>query len=247
MKSPPGFVLLLIAVMANACSQGAGSMGMTGPTGPGATATPTPAPTPAATPEATARYSIEFQAAWSRSTHPTDFPSNPHFSGLIGATHDGRVSFWAAGAPASEGIRRMAERGSKSPLSDEIEAAMKAGTAEFLLSGDGVSLSPGAVSLEFSIAREHSLVTLVTMVAPSPDWFTGVRNLNLVDTARGAWMSELTVDVYPWDAGTDSGATFTSADVETVPRAPVFQITGAPFAANGSVAPLGVFRFRRLP
>lgn len=247
MRLPHHFAILLTAALANACSQGGAPMGMTGPTGPGVTATPTPAPTPAATPEATARYSIEFQAAWSGSTHPQDFPSNPHFSGLIGATHDGRIGFWAPGAPASEGIRRMAERGSKSPLSDEIEAAMKAGTAEFLLSGDGISLSPGGVSLEFSIARDHPLVTLVTMVAPSPDWFTGVRDLNLVDTARGAWMDELTVSVYPWDAGTDSGATFTSADLETVPRAPVSQITGAPFAANGSVAPLGVFRFRRLP
>ena len=35
-----------------------------------------------------ARYRVTFQATWSAETHPTNFPANPHFSGLVGATHN---------------------------------------------------------------------------------------------------------------------------------------------------------------
>ena len=42
-------------------------------------------------------YTVEFESTWSANTHPTDFPSNPHFSGLVGGTHDNSVTFWETG------------------------------------------------------------------------------------------------------------------------------------------------------
>ncbi len=48
-----------------------------------------------------ATYVVTFLSSWSATTHPQGFPSNPHFSGLIGATHDSTVAFWTAGEPAS--------------------------------------------------------------------------------------------------------------------------------------------------
>ena len=94
--------------------------------------------------------------------------ANPHFSGLIGATHNDDVRFWAPGRRASDGIKAMAERGSKTPLDDEIRAAKADGTVDKLLSGDGIARSPASVSLDFVIRRDHPLVTLVSMVAPRP-------------------------------------------------------------------------------
>jgi hypothetical protein len=35
-----------------------------------------------------ARYRLTFNATWSAQTHPNDFPPSPHFSGLIGMTHN---------------------------------------------------------------------------------------------------------------------------------------------------------------
>lgn len=204
--------------------------------------TPTPAPTPA---EPTARYRVTFEATWSAATHPVDFPRSPHFSSLIGGTHSERVVFWEPAGLASPGIEAMAELGATSPLDAEIQAAIAAGTAAGLVQGPGIPLSPNSVSVELSAGRDHPLVTLVSMIAPSPDWFVGVHGLSLVED--GEWVEEKSVTLDPWDAGTDSGSTYRSPDENTVPRAPIRRIEGHPLASDGVVAPLGTFTFVRLP
>ena len=45
----------------------------------------------------TTEYRVTFTAAWSAETHPEDFPGFPHFSPLIGGTHDEGVTFWEVG------------------------------------------------------------------------------------------------------------------------------------------------------
>jgi hypothetical protein len=207
-------------------------------------AAPEPTSTPAPPPAATARYRVTFEASWSAATHPTDFPGNAHFSGLIGGTHGPAVSFWQEGDLATEGIRLMAERGRQSPLDLEVGAAIGAGTAQHVLAGDDVPRSPGSASLEFDIGRDFPLVTLVTMVAPSPDWFVGVSGLSLIE--NGSWVSEKVVQLHPYDAGTDSGITFSSADIVTQPREPIHRISMGPLAEAAAVPDLGTFTFRRL-
>ena len=197
----------------------------------------------AETAEPRAEYTVTFDAAWSAATHPEDFPGNPHFSGLIGATHNNQVRFWNARRRASDGIKAMAERDSKTPLNEEIRAAQADGTADKLLSGDGIARSPASVSLDFVIRRDHPLVTLVSMVAPSPDWFAGVSALSLLEGDQ--WVDELTVVLFAYDAGTDSGTTYASADQATSPREPIQRLEGRPLAVGGQVAPVGTFTFTR--
>ena len=131
--------------------------------------------------ETEARYRVTFNATWSAETHPTNFPSGPHFSGLVGATHHGDVRLWQTGEIASDGIELMAETGGKSELLHEIEHLVEDGDAHGELSGDGLSTSPATVSLTFGAVSSHPFVTLVSMVAPSPDWFVGVSALPLMD------------------------------------------------------------------
>ena len=200
-------------------------------------------PAETAEPEARAEYTVTFDASWSKSTHPEDFPPNPHFSGLIGGTHNDDIRFWMPGRKASDGIKAMAERGLKTPLNEEIRAARDDGTADRLLSGDGIPRSPSSVSLDFAIRRDYTLVTLVSMVAPSPDWFTGVSALSLLE--GGQWVEELTVELFAYDAGTDSGTTYNSANDPTSPRESIQRIDGRPLAVGGQVAPVGTFTFTR--
>ncbi len=187
---------------------------------------------------------MTFDATWSAQTHPQDFPSDAHFSGLIGATHKASATFWQAGQLASEGIRAMAERGSKGSLQFEVERAIAVGTAQFVLSGGNLAVSPASVSMEFEVSQDFPLATLVTMVAPSPDWFVGVAGLALFE--NGGWKDSVRVDVFAYDAGTDSGASFRSADQETQPRQPIARLTTFPFLNGASVLPLGTFRFERV-
>lgn len=189
----------------------------------------------------TARYRVTFEADWSATTHPVGFPAGAHWSGLIGAAHNDQAVIWRSGELASNGIESMAETGSKSPLSSEINSLITTGVAASLLSGGGISVSPGQVSLEFNINRTHPLVSLVSMIAPSPDWFVGVDSLALRE--NGAWLEELSVDLLAYDAGTDSGSNYTSGNFDTQPPDPITQISESPFD-NGT--PLGRFVFELL-
>jgi hypothetical protein len=232
----------LLSAAVAACSQQSSTP--TTPTVPAPVTAPSqPAPLPQPEAPATARYRVTFEATWTAVTHPLEAPPNPHFSPLIGATHTANVAFWREGALASEGIRRMAEQGRTSPLDDEIRAAIAAGTANQLFQGEGIS-SPKSTSLEITLSRDFPLVTLVTMVAPSPDWYAGVAGLALLE--NGSWVEDRIVALVPWDAGTDSGRTFLSPDEETLPRQPISRITSAPLANGGQAVPLGTFRFTRI-
>jgi hypothetical protein len=190
-------------------------------------------------------YELTFDATWSEETHPDDFPPNPHFSGLIGATHNEDINFWREGELASEGIKNMAETGSKNPLTQEIAMQILDQNAFRIISGSGISTSPGSISLEFKICEKYPLVTLVTMIAPSPDWFVGVDSLSLFE--NGSFVDEKTVTLYAYDAGTDSGYSYESHDNPTIPPEPIFLIEGYPFFYGDEIVPLGTFTFTLIP
>jgi len=184
----------------------------------------------------TAHYTVTFDATWSDTTHPTDFPPGPHFSGLVGGTHDATISFWQEGEPASLGIRRMAEWGSQAELLVEVQDAINSGQAETSIADDPLWTVPDSTSVAIALTQEFPLVTLVAMVAPSPDWFIGVRNLDLM--SGGIWAEQIVVELFPYDAGTDSGPTYTSADQVTAPPDPIASITGTPFSPGVSLGTL---------
>jgi hypothetical protein len=189
-------------------------------------------------------YEVTFDATWSETTHPDDFPPNPHFSGLIGASHNDEVTFWRVGELATPGIQNMAETGNKNPLTLEIGQAIMKRTAFQLISGGGIANSPGTIKETFKVSEDYPLVTLVTMIAPSPDWFVGVDSLNLY--INGSFIDEITIVLYPYDAGTDSGTNYTSANNPTNPAELIFAIEGYPFYYNNEVVPLGTFTFKKL-
>jgi hypothetical protein len=189
-------------------------------------------------------YEVTFDATWSEKTHPDDFPPDPHFSGLIGATHNEKIYFWRDGELASDGIKNMAETGGKNPLIKEIALQILDQNAFRIISGNGLNMSPGSISLEFKICEKYPLVTLVTMIAPSPDWFVGVDSLILFE--NGSFVDEKTVTLYAYDAGTDSGYTYTSMDNPTEPPEPIFLIEGYPFFYGDEIVPLGTFTFTKI-
>jgi hypothetical protein len=194
----------------------------------------------------TAQYEVTFDATWSPTTHPVDFPAGAHWSGLVGGVHNGNARFFHAGEMASEGIRLMAERGRQPQLLAEVDANITNGAAQFQLSGGGISSSPGARQLTFpqTMRRDFPLVTLCSMIAPSPDWFVGVDSLSLIE--NGQWLTNKVVTLGLYDAGTDSGSNFTSPDEVTAPRGVVTPITGYPALVDGQLVPFGTFTFRRL-
>ncbi len=134
-------------------------------------------------PSDTARYRIVFNATWSATTHPTDFPPGAHFSPLVGAVHNEAATFWAPGEIASPGIEQMAETGGTGSLTGEIRAEMP-NNAISIVTGQGIG-SPGTTTIsEVVVTLEHPLITLVTMIAPSPDWFVGTSGQSIAGRVR---------------------------------------------------------------
>ncbi len=192
--------------------------------------------------QGTATYELTFTATWTADSHPAGYPSNPHFSGLIGGTHNDAVQFWNTGDVASDGIKSMAELGAKGTLREEINRVQEDGHADKIIDGRGLGRPPTLTKTTFDIRPPWNFVTVTSMLAPSPDWFVGVSGLNMLDE-DGNWMDTLEVDLYVYDAGTDSGSDYNSPNQATNPREKIRRITESPFLVNGEVKPIGTFQF----
>jgi len=190
--------------------------------------------------EYAATYRVTFIGEWSSQNHPIDFPNGAHFSPLVGHTHNQQGFIWQPGDLASPGIEVMAETGGVGTLNNEITALSNLGHSETYLIGSGID-ADGMVSIEFDISLSHSLLSLVTMIAPSPDWFVGVHGIDLLNNQF--WVADAMYELLPYDSGTDSGATFTSANQNTNPAEVITQINENPLPNN---VPLGVLFFERL-
>jgi hypothetical protein len=180
----------------------------------------------------TVEYTFEFVAEWSAATHPESFPGNPHFSSVIGATHTAAASVWEPGGIASPGMEFMAEIGATTSLSNEVTDMVVAGEADRFHNLGGISLSPGARARTLTVNAAFDHISLVSMIAPSPDWFVGVHGVDL--RPDGVWTREVVIDLDPYDAGTDAGPNYTSPNADITPHLPIaniadeFPFTGTP-------------------
>ncbi|MDC5872176.1 spondin domain-containing protein [Vibrio europaeus] len=168
-------------------------------------------------------YVLTFTSNWNSANFPTNFPVNPHFSSLIGMTHNSSASLFKSGTLATAGLEEVAETGGTNTIKSEIGDIQNLGNSQSLIEGNGLPTGQTQVQVQFSVDTDFPLVSIVTMVAPSPDWFVGVDSLNLYQ--NGAWVDDLTVELKVYDSGTDDGVTFTSANVDSSPKTNVSLLT----------------------
>ena len=159
--------------------------------------------------EQTAIYKIEYDVPWSTSTHPDTLPPGPHVSPIVVVSHMDENDLFASGTKATDGIEIMAETGATKVLADEISD-----NSSILNSVVGTRIDvPGSNTLKLEFDQDHSLISAVSMLAPSPDWFVAIDNVELF--RDGQWLEKIELTMKPYDAGTDSGTTFTAADADT--------------------------------
>ena len=195
-----------------------------------------PMPTQAQGNAQSATYRVTFEGKWTTSATATGVPvpSGAHFSPLIGAVHNDSATFWSSGAMASAGVEGVAELGDTGTFKSEIKANMNAvAVIEKSLPSGG---TPTA-TVDFTVTTAHPLVTLLTMIAPSPDWFVGVSGLSLLD-AQGDWLASHTVDLFPYDAGTEEGTEFSLSNAATSPQGTITSIKGTGKFSNEPIATL---------
>ncbi len=163
-------------------------------------------------------YKIEFISNWSSTAHPTDYPTgSAHWSPLIGTTHKDATPFFQLGILASDGVEQVAETGGTSTITQEINAIIGNGNAYEVIEGSGLGTGPGTITInDVNVDADFPYISLITMIAPSPDWVAQINNEKLTEN-NGDWKTSISVDVYATDAGTDNGTTYTSANDDTNP------------------------------
>ena len=168
-----------------------------------------------------AQYQLEVFFDWTASRHPSElgpFPAGAHFSPLIGSIHQENHSFFSKGSTASQGMESMAETGATAILTREVQEQINAGVALRLLQANGSTSAQETKSLGvISADGDHAFLTIVSMIAPSPDWFVAVQNLALKDSL-GNWLETIEAPLVSLDAGTDSGHQFTAPNEDTQPK-----------------------------
>lgn len=174
-----------------------------------------------------ATYNIVFTNFWNESDHGP-LPSNPHWSPLVGVNHNSSVTFVESGEIASQGIEDIAENGVNTNFNNEVLLSIADGNAQQYISGSSLFLSSGS-TIEINnvqINQNFPLLTLVSMIAPSPDWMIFVNGVNLRNSSNTDWQSSITIDLFVYDAGTDGGPWYTAPDVDLTPHIPINSLTG---------------------
>ena len=196
-----------------------------------------PASDPVAPVRSAATYSVTFQGAWTTTVTSGGVPSGAHFTTLIGGVHNAEVTFLREGGMAGAGVELVAELGGTSTLASEVQAAQP--NALSVLQGSGGNIDPTGSSTigTVTLTTDHPRVTLLSMVAPSPDWFVGVSGLTLLDD-QGDWLASRVLNLYPWDAGTEGGAEFSLSNSPTSPQGAITSLRGMGKFSNAPIATL---------
>ena len=182
----------------------------------------------------TVTYRVTFEGNWTLASTPGGVVGGAHFTTLIGGVHGSGVTFWQPGQQASSGVENVAELGATGTFRSEVQRSSHTRSViEEGVSGGGT----GTASFTIDVTPEHSQVTLLSMIGPSPDWFVGVSGESLLD-GSGQWVQSLVVDLFPYDAGTEDGTEFSLSNPATSPQGVITSIAGTGKFSNVRMARL---------
>jgi hypothetical protein len=132
-------------------------------------------------------------ARWTYEVTVTNITYQQRFTPLLLATHEPTVAFFTLGAPASSGLRTLAEEGNVAPL----KAALDASAAVSQTVAGSALLDPGK-SITFQIqgnpARDR--LSLAAMLIPTNDAFVALNTVALP-------VSSATYTAVAYDSGTE--------------------------------------------
>lgn len=190
-----------------------------------------------------ATYKMELTIEWSQSLAPFEYPDGAHMSSLIGLTHQDRYSLFKDGATASSGLELLAENGRFGILRAQFEELERKDRVGTIVIADGIKKVPGKMITTFKLTTDHPLLSVITMLAPSPDWFTGVSGVSLY--SDGDWIDEVNLPLWVWDAGTDSGVSFKADNEDTQPRESIRLLSTEHFLNDRGLIRIGTISITR--
>ena len=155
---------------------------------------------------------------WTANSHASQpsFPGGDHFTAMPFIRHNSNVVYWRSGILASSQLEPLAELGLTTALVNLAKSDSNT---------DGVNTTSGFAAVDsrtinLIVHKDYPLITSATMIAPSPDWFTGVRNLSLIktDSTDPYWLPSVVVPLLGYDAGTEDGIRFSLSNPDSNPK-----------------------------
>jgi len=167
-------------------------------------------------------YQLRLDTGWGEETFPKQYPQwrpPAQWSRTVGYSHGTGMSLFSIGSVAGQGVKQFVETGDSDLLDKEATNRTFLDT----FSAPPISSGIGNTTTRVFVDGNHTKVSLVTKLVPSPDWFVGLDSLELCQD--GKFIDNIRLEADPLDAGTDNGFTFTSPNWPTEPQGTVFQIT----------------------
>eukprot|EP01023_Acetabularia_acetabulum_P057033 TRINITY_DN6625_c0_g2_i3.p1 TRINITY_DN6625_c0_g2~~TRINITY_DN6625_c0_g2_i3.p1 ORF type:complete len:375 (-),score=86.54 TRINITY_DN6625_c0_g2_i3:187-1311(-) len=130
---------------------------------------------------------------------------------------------WGTDLLSSAGVQQVAETGNSTILGQEIEACGDDCEPIFRFPCDQMSGTCQAAGT-IQVPPTKSRFSMMSMIAPSPDWFVGIHDLELCKF--GSWVTKFQAPLRAFDAGTDSGVTYLADNQVTDPALLISLITG---------------------
>ncbi len=192
-----------------------------------------------------ATYKITFEPNFTAELYPTDYPQNPSFSKAVLIAHSNTTSVFSIGLSSSPGLKLFAEDGDSSTLVTEHTQTGDNVNPTTIVLGTSDGGPTEAKVFNITITPTKPLISFVTKLSPSPDWFLGVASFSL-ENPDNTLVESATLGLYAIDAGTDAGASYTSAD--SPETTPISIRMGLPLSTdpNATGKALGVLTIERL-
>lgn len=192
-----------------------------------------------------AKYEVTVERTWSEATHPLDWPGvAAHFTEAIGATHNGSYAMFGEGKIATAGLEVLSQKGEPTPFDEELAAAQKRGMVGAVFTLDPIRLVGGKSTAEVDATDANPMLSLAWMLAPSPDWFSGVTSIPL--KRNGRWIESETIRLYVWDSGTNDANTYKAAKIAVNPFVPTTLSSSPMFIKDGKRIPVGTATIRKI-
>jgi len=191
-----------------------------------------------------ASYKVTFEPDFTTEFHATDYPDDASFDGLFLMAHGNTTSLFTEGSLATPGLKLYAEEGDMSTLISEHSGGQDENQTTVVSTTDDIG--PTEVkSFTINVTPNTTLLSFVTRISPSPDWYLGMDSFNLV-TTENTLVEEATIRLHAIDAGTDEGETYAS---ENAPGSETIKVRmGLPLSDDptktGKI--LGVLKIERL-
>ncbi len=160
--------------------------------------------------------------------------------------HSKDTLLWSGGRLATKGLEDVAEIGNITNLNFELDAiiAKRKGLSRFSIPPPPVT---GSTAIDLTFNTNYTRLSFASMIAPSPDRFLGVHDIDLFQSRK--WINDTTINILVYDAGTEEGDVFSYENPATSPQQNISLLTptNASVLANGNpeIYAIGTLRLQK--